>query len=145
MFRNGNMKRFNTTLGLSLMALVFIAGCGDPLANSVSGKVTLDGQAVSGTIRFVGANGNEVESLLGDDGSYTVVDPPKGEVQIAITAPPDMQGDILPDDAPDLPDMNEAAGTNQIPPPEKYSDPAKSNLTFTVTTGKQTHDIPLTK
>jgi len=123
----------------ALSFLVLTTGCpGGKKKNEVTGKVTLDGKAVAGTVVFIGSDGKELMTLIRPDGSYTIVDPPAGEVKIKITGP---LGIAAPgkDQAPAVGGMETG-----VPPPAKYASP-DNGLKLTVTGGKQTYDIPLTK
>src|SRR5262249_36775559 len=107
-----------------LSACIFVAaGCQRPPKDSVSGKVTLNGQPVMGIIRFIGSKGVEaIGPIMPDDGSYTIHNPPQGDVDVTIEAM-----------------------VNQRPtqrPPVKYAKPGL--LKFTVTGGKQVKDFDLT-
>jgi len=62
-------------------------GCpgGDGAKNSVSGKVTLNGKPVAGTVVFIGADNSEVgTSPIGPEGNYTIVNPTPGPVKILV-------------------------------------------------------------
>src|SRR4051812_18600270 len=82
-------RRVLQSLSLSLFValLVGLSGCdkkGDEAANSVSGKVTLNGEPVSGVVIFVGADNKEYPSPIKPDGSYSVPNPPTGQVKILV-------------------------------------------------------------
>src|SRR4051794_27126584 len=113
-----------------------LAGCsgGKGVEKSeVSGTVKYKGAALpGGTVTFHGVqNATERASAsIGEDGHYTVVGPREGEVRIPVEGPPPRS------DSP-----------NPKPPvtiPSRYQDPAKSGLKYSVTKGKQEHDIDLT-
>jgi len=128
-------------LVLALASLVWAAGCGGSKGkNEVTGKVTLDGQPVVGNVVFVGSDGKEVMALIRPDGTYTIPEPPMGEVKIKVIglvglAPPGQGSAAAP---------AAGAGASGVAPPEKYAS-ADNGLTFNVTGGKQTKDLPLTK
>ena len=140
------------TLGLALtaLAIAMLAGCGSggkDSKNQVTGKVTLDGKPVSGTVYFQFSDNKELTSPISPtDGTYQIIDAPSGQVKVSIkgglggagptSKPPAAKG------APEMPEMGGGAGG--VPPPAKYGSPTTSGLTFEVKGGKQTYDIPLT-
>jgi len=84
---------------LLLAAIAFVvlmSGCtgtSKGIQNSVSGKVTLNGDPVSGTVVFVGSDGKEAMSPISAEGKYDIPNPPQGTVKIlvkgtGIIAPP---------------------------------------------------------
>jgi len=131
---------------LGLLVLALVTGCPgtDSMKNSVSGKVTLDGKPVAGTVVFVGADGKEVGvSPIGPDGNYTIPNPATGPVKVLVKSMTASLGGgaIRPPGGPTMPDP---AGTSQgVQPPAKYGAEKTTPLTFEVKTGKQTYDIPL--
>ena len=157
-----------------LAAIAFLAGCGGGKGKQdiVSGKVTMNGQAVSGIVVFVCSDGKEISSPTAPDGGYQIVAPAKGEAKIAVKgmgampaggaaggpAPgmPGMPGGgagggkAPPEGAPggpnapkaDMPGMG-GSGAGGVAPPAKYASPTTSGLTVTVTGGEQKHDIDL--
>jgi hypothetical protein len=116
--------------------LLIGSGCGGKDKNAVrkvTGTVKYKGEKlVGGTVTFVGGeNGKERVSSIIQDGSYSIPNAPAGEVKISIDGPTR---------------SSDASKAKEAPPvvlPAKYSDPAKSGLTYTVTDGTQTHDIEL--
>jgi hypothetical protein len=141
---------------LCLCAILLTAGCGGK--GAVSGKVLYQGKPVpAGTVSFVLEGGGVVSSLIGEDGSYTIQNVPSGTVKITVETasarPPSAQEGRGPK-APKAPEFMmkyskekdpKAAerGKRYVPIPEQYSDPARSNLTYVVKSGKQEHDIDM--
>jgi hypothetical protein len=131
-------------LATVLLILGLASGCseGGP-ANSVSGKVTLNGDPVTGTIVFVGS-GKEATSSIGLTGEYFISDPPLGDVSVLIkpntSIPAPVGGAPGNADSAAMPGMPsvKAAAT----PPAKYAD-ASSGLKYTVAAGKQKKDFEL--
>ena len=131
-----------------LVAALIFAGCGDAgPANAVSGKVTLNGEPVAGSITFVGADGKEVSSPVGPGGgTYNIVDPPQGEVTVLIKGPGIA---ATPELKPAPGAMAMPSGTDKgansmgVNPPAKYAD-ASGGLKYTVRAGRQTKDFELT-
>jgi len=122
--------------------LVLTTGCrGDKEPkDSVSGKVTMGGQAVAGVVNFVYPDGKKVASPLGADGSYKFFSPPVGQVKVVVegmpgvVAPPPMKG------GPELPKMPGASG---VAPPAKYGSANTTDLTYEVKAGAHVHNIDL--
>jgi hypothetical protein len=126
----------------SLAILLFLGGCSSK-QNSVSGKVTLNGKAVTGQVAFLSADGQERIAPIDPDGSYRIINPQPGEVKVVVRGfnmpRPYRTGMKL---AP-LPAGTLSSGpTTALAPPARYAWPA-NGLTFTVTGGAQTFDIPL--
>ena len=115
-------------------------GAGAAPADVVTGKVTHNGQVVTGEVMFVGADKKEVGSPIALDGTYRVKSPPKGEVQVVVRAVQGPPGGVVrPKDAPkDAP----TGGSPGVAPPAKYAQPG-NGLKFTVTGGEQRYDIEL--
>lgn len=133
------------SLFLLLAALAGVTGCGKSGSggkDTVSGKVTLNGQPVAGQVVFIGSDSKEYMSPIGADGNYQVIGVPKGEATILVkgigtpAAPKAGPGKEKP---PEMPGM---AGGGGAAPPVKYST-AAGGLKVSVTGGEQKHDIPL--
>jgi len=125
-------------------AAVLAAGCdkkSDPGKDGVSGKVTLDGKGVSGTVVFVAADKKEYPALLSGDGKYTVADLPAGDYKVAVRSMTGGAGPA-PKGGGSMPDAG--GGGAGSGPPAKYASADTSGLTFKRTSGKQEYDIPLT-
>ena len=127
--------------------MILIAGCGGGgkgKGDTVSGKVTLNGNPVAGEVIFVGSDGKESKMLISMDGSYTVASVAKGEAKIGVKS---MSMGIGNAPAPtgagksDMPGVTPASG---VPAPAKYSNPSSSGLTYTVKGGDEKFDIVLT-
>jgi len=137
---------FRFPLFLLLATLVWVVGCGTRgPKNSVSGKVTLNGKAVGGSVLFVGPDGKDYPTSIDHTGTYTLVDPPSGECKVAVrgtgkSAMPAVEsagvGSMAP--PPGVKQIEEG-----VPPPSKYASPENGELKFTVTGGNQTYDIVL--
>lgn len=118
------------------------AGCnskGGGSGNEVSGKVTVGGQAVSGTVTFLAPDGKLVTVPIKPDGTYSTTELTANDYKVGVqglggVGPPKGKGG-------EMPGMPSSGG---VAPPAKYSDPATSGLTFKNPGGKQTHNIDLT-
>jgi hypothetical protein len=153
-------KLVPNVLGLSLLLLA--AGCGS--RGTVSGKVLYKGKPLTGGhVVFLHQKGSFTTAIQ-EDGSYSIDRVPSGPVKIAVTAAgpvhprhglsksqlekmqknkPEVKSD---EDAPKamMAEMlGSASGGNKsgVNLPEKYGDPEKSGLTYTVAGGSQTYDI----
>jgi hypothetical protein len=130
---------------VAMLAAVWLAaGCWNgpskpQTANTVSGTVCLNGKAINyGTVAFYDANGLQRKSIILIDGSYSVHNPPLGEVRIVVETGP----------APVPAAAMGGAGGEQInfekiDIPPHYSDPEKTDLLYTVTPGQNRFDINL--
>jgi hypothetical protein len=108
----------------------------------VSGKVTLNGQAVAGEVIFVGADGKEtIPILLSLNGEYSVSEPPSGTVKVVVRS----MGGIV---APPPGGASSLAGGPSgqgVAPPGKFGTAKTTPVTFSVAGGKQTFNIELEK
>jgi len=152
--------------GLLLVSLLALAvGCGpDYRARAVvKGKVTMNNKKTTlptGTVTFYGPNNIVSSAAIQPDGSYEMRDAPIGDVKIGVSvpkAPPGGFGKLQ--NTPALKDKAKEekpadASEKRIPimgaaPPsivridDRFADPEKSGLTYTVTKGEQPHDIDL--
>jgi hypothetical protein len=132
-------------LFVSTFALFGCSGGGGGPKDVVKGKVTLNGQPVSGQVVFIGPDKKEITALITLSGEYSIPSPPKGEYVILVkgmgVTPPtgSKGGDKMKNDP--TKDVSSPAGGQA--PPEKYSQP-NNGLKFTVTGGEQTNNIELT-
>jgi len=129
--------------GLSLVLLVALlvgaVGCGGGTkesANSVSGKVTLGNEKVSGEVVFVGSDNSQKGTPIKPDGTYVIADPPLGKVKVLVKGMGGPSKMAPPKDAPPM------AGSG-AEPPAKYGDVKTTDVEVEVKAGKQTIDIPL--
>jgi hypothetical protein len=138
------------TAGFSLLFLLSVllwgTGCGPKgPKNSVSGKVTLNGKAVTGQVTFIGPDSKEITSAINPDGTYMIPDPPAGQAKIVVKGMPGMPaGGVPPPAGKSIDAPGATAAEMGVPPPAKYALP-DNGLTFNVTGGKQTHNIELTQ
>jgi hypothetical protein len=137
-----------------LPALFLVTGCGDSSGlnrgGEVSGPVTIDGQPLGGgRVEFYSEDGkNSVFGEIRPDGTYAIAEPPLGPCKVVVvtsylanmTPPPPgagsgMPGMVLPKDV----------GLVFTAIPTKYEDVKTSDLRATLTKGKQTHAIKLSR
>jgi len=129
---------------LFVVALGTVGGCGTKgPKSSVSGKVTLNGQNVAGQVTFVGADNKELSSPIREDGSYLIENPPTGSVKVLVKGMTSGGPAPMTPKTPGMPSMPDMPGAKGVAPPAKYGSVATTPLTFEVTGGKQTYDIPL--
>jgi hypothetical protein len=134
-----------------VIALLLFTGCGG--TGDLSGKVTYNGKpVVYGTVVVMGSDGITKSGTIQPDGSYTVSGIRTGTAKIAVSSPqppgsvpPKKGGRDREDD--DKPPVNDPPAPpevikNWVPIPNKYGDPAKSEITVEVKSG-QKFDIEL--
>ncbi|HTU92419.1 MAG TPA: hypothetical protein VMF69_20225 [Gemmataceae bacterium] len=87
--------------------------------------------------------GAPVTTPIGQDGSYQADNVPAGPAKIAVrvpkvanVVPPNMDPAKVPEPMKSMMSM-----PKPVPIPDKYADPEKSGLGYTVVGGKQDHDI----
>jgi hypothetical protein len=101
-------------------------------AATVTGKVTLDGAALSlGLLTLHPTRGKAVVALIGPDGTYEVRGVAPGEARLSIATV-----ELLPVGA-------RPKKVAFVEVPEKYHDPDTSGLTVTLGKGPQVHDVAL--
>ena len=120
-------RQYLCFLILCLVGCEAQTGCG-PRGGQVSGKVYFGSEVLkSGTVIFVGSDGQPVHSPISKDGSYCIEASPPGTVQIAVVSHSRVPFPTGSDKVPKL--------------PEHYQKPDQSHLAYEVVAGKQTHDI----
>jgi hypothetical protein len=142
--------------------LILAAGCnkGNPNAPAeVYGTVTYKGSPVTaGYVTFYAPNDSGVYNInIKPDGTFSQTDVPVGEMTITVeteSANPNKKkpsdygggrgGAITVSPKPGNAGGGSAPAGDYVKIPAKYADRKKSGLTYTVTKGKQKHDIELT-
>lgn len=134
-----------------LMLAVCTVGCSNGVERSkVAGKVYLGDQPLTaGQVSFVGPQVTST-SKIESDGSYAVPDAQVGEVKIIVTpanallatAPPPPKG-VEAIGAEETTGSTAAPPKNAKLPPDKYRKVESTDLTFTVASGDNAHDIKL--
>jgi hypothetical protein len=127
--------------GLATLLTLTVSGCAGG-TGEISGMVRFKGTPLStGRVTFTSQNDPTVSvySLIGKDGSYKVTDCPTGPVKIAVQT-------VVPRSGQGLQGAKMGANGRPTPVtiPHRYVDPAKSDLDYVVTRGRQQHDIDLT-
>jgi hypothetical protein len=154
--KRGSRCRFTVPM-LCLLLCLAVTGCGS--SGSVSGKVSYKGEPLGGgVVVFTSTEGKSSASAqIGPDGQYSIDKIPAGPVKISVEtnsakpakAPP--RGALPTPPAGAMPKDIDPSKYNQasqpkgkyVAIPENYADPEKSGLTYTVTSGPQTHEIDL--
>jgi hypothetical protein len=142
-----SQKRYGSMLPLVLLFPLLASGCGQG-KGTVSGKVTYQGKAVpSGFVTFIPEQGGALHSDIQSDGSYRLNNVPVGQVKISVepkkSAQDTLQSSAMPRNPKDFGKAKAAMTENSTQIPSRYTDPEKSQLTYTVTKGSQQHDIDL--
>jgi hypothetical protein len=119
-----------------------LLGCG-PSVTEVSGRVTFKDRILSsGSVTFERQDGESSSSAIAPDGSYLIENAPLGPVKIAVASHPLVPPGLIksPGQAEDRRgDLKD--GADKIP--DRYQDPQKSGLTYTVERGSHTFNIDL--
>ncbi len=141
-----------------MVLLLLLAGCSSS-NGTITGKVTYQGKPLpSGTVTFVPEKGGSAVVGVIQDGEYKATKVPTGPAKIAVitsstSAPPDYIAQMRPPaelmekagmDKSAAESAKSASPSQQAPSlPEKFKDPDKSGLTYTVKSGTQVHNIDL--
>jgi hypothetical protein len=140
--RPSGRSLFRPLVGLGLLALAAVGcqGRGD-----VTGKVTYKGNPlVFGTVQFEGSDGTLRQSNIEPDGSYSVTGVATGEAKVAVSSINPKSSDFQPlqrEGGPKPRPRPEIKGW--FPIPDKYDEPSKSGLTYTIKPGANKIDIEL--
>jgi hypothetical protein len=127
---------------------------------TISGKVTYKGEPLGGgTVLFVAEGKRSMTTVINSDGTYALANFPAGPVTIAVETasvkqtemPEEAKGMAPPATIPNMPEgatqsiykPRAATAVRYVEIPPQYADPKTSGLTYTVTGGSQSHDIPL--
>ena len=133
------MIRAASSLQFAILALLILAGCGRSRDASVSGSVTLDGKPLeTGTVTFHPSDGGPAAyGQIGTDGGYSLktgrqrgIDPGEYVVTVVAATPPSEQNGL------EMP--------GQLLTPERYGRTEQTDLHFTVRSGGNRFDLPLT-
>lgn len=150
------MSQFFGSLGkrrtLACMLVFLLAGCGRNTGD-VSGKVTYQGKPlVCGSVQFAGSDGQPRLSAIDKEGNYSLKNALAGENRILVfSLDPRREAEAArrnrmnnPGKPIEEPSVDPELSKRWFPIPEKYSDPQKSDLVFTIQAGKMnTYDIDL--
>jgi hypothetical protein len=143
-----------------VLCVLFAIGCSS--TGTVTGKLSYRGQTLKGgtVVFFPEGGGGVFRSPIAEDGTYTVTNVPPGLAKISvetksikpipiprgvkITPPPEATKEASGNPELVTSMFNfQATAHRYVRIPDKYSDPEKSGLTCTVSSGKQEYDIDL--
>jgi len=119
-----------------LFAGLLATGCSsDPIGGDVlTGKVTLNGApAKNVTVTVAGADGLPANAATGDDGVYSIPNPPQGTLQVRVTG-------FVPTPPPGVKAPPPPPGSTSVP--ARYTKP-NNGLSVEYTGGKQSYDIEM--
>jgi hypothetical protein len=110
----------------------------------VTGTVLYQGKPLpSGTVLFVGPDGSRRGfSPIATDGTYRIQQVPVGPVKIAVVSEPRVPRGLMRASGP-RPQSPGPTTSDYVPIPNRYQEPDRSGLTYTVGAGKQIQDIIL--
>jgi hypothetical protein len=150
--------------GVVLFGALWALGCGGQTV-SVSGTVSFNGAPMKGgMVTFLSADKRAFQGTIDSEGHYKIDNVPVGEVKVAVNpmdaprmnmgagpgrgmnvGPPPGTANMPEEGKKAYPKPGEAAGGG--PPegfPDKFKDPEKSGIVYSVTNqANQTHDIKL--
>jgi hypothetical protein len=128
-------------LALCAVVMLAVSGCGERGVKklTVTGTVAYKGQKLSsGMLQFAGPEGFFSASVIQPDGKYIMTDVVPGEVKVGVMATPQSSG------SSSSPDGNVAQPkTAPVVLPEKYREPDKSGVKYTITPDTTQLDINL--
>jgi hypothetical protein len=131
----------------ALLVLLAALGCSSGSA-TVSGKVTYKGEPLpAGSVAIYGANGRVQSGPIAGDGTYTIAKAPVGDVKMTVVTPnpsPETRQGKRGRDPIKHPGAADAAPIKVVPIPDRYKEPDKSGLNFTLKSGEQTINLDLT-
>jgi hypothetical protein len=137
---------------LVLAAMIGASGCG-PATGTVSGTVTYKDQKLKGgNITFISTEGKSSKSAaIQPDGTYLIGGVPVGAVKICVETEslnPGVRSNFPKNEPP--PGQKSPYGRKKednadlyVEIPDTYAQPETTKLTYTVTSGKQEHNIKL--
>ncbi|MEQ8854805.1 hypothetical protein [Gimesia sp.] len=136
------MKLSTYPFCLFLGSVLLLSGCGGtdtPPAGEVTGKVTLEGEALQeGVVSFYSAKlGSGGSAEITTEGTYTLSEPLQtGQYAVTVLPPPEPPPqDLVPQDVK----------VDDAKFPARYRDPQKSNLTLEIVEGDNIFDIDMKK
>jgi hypothetical protein len=142
-----SLRRCRSGLPLALLLLPLTAGCGGKAGGTVSGTVMYQGKPLSsGVVTFVPESGAAHHADIQSDGSYRMTNAPLGLVKIGVqtkSGPSASSPSRMPTSPNDYGKLESDMKGKESQIPARYTDPNKSQVTYTVKKGKQQFDIEL--
>jgi hypothetical protein len=127
---------------LWLFLALALLGCGRSVTE-VSGTVTFKDQTLSsGSVTFVGLDGESSSSAIAENGSYRIENAPVGPVKIAVSSHPRAPLGLR-NPRGQAAALRENPKDGAVKIPEKYEDHKTSGLAYTVERGSHTFNIDL--
>ena len=127
---------------LSLFLGLALLSC-SPSLTEVSGKVRFKDQTLSsGSVTFVGQDGESSSSAIAEDGSYRIENAPLGPVRIAVASHPREPPGLKRPPGQAAP-LREDPKDGTVKIPKKYENHETSGLDYTVERGSNTINIDL--
>jgi hypothetical protein len=121
---------------LFLLFTMVIIGCGKPVG-SLQGNVTYEGDKLTqGTVDVMASDGSVKHGFISEDGSYKVEDIGVGPATITVAVYTFTKGRRK---------KGEPEAKTGVVLPEKYFQHDTTPLKVTIASGRQTHDLQLTK
>jgi hypothetical protein len=153
--RDGAVMKGSRSLRRGWLVLLLLLSAGCSSKGTISGKITYQGKPLAaGTVTFVQEQGGGSFGGTIRNGEYKVEGVPPGPVKIAVSTsstpnraigkmqpPPEVLKSAVRDRPAEEGAKSEVPETVPIPP--KFQSPDTSGLTYTVTSGKQVHDIDI--
>jgi hypothetical protein len=114
-------------------AIVAVSGCNKGIQKvTISGTISYKGQPLSsGLLKFVGPEGSTSAAVIQPNGKFIITDVVPGEVKVGVV------------EAPQGGKTASGAKTAPVDLPEKYRDPEKSGLKYTITPGMSELNIDI--
>jgi hypothetical protein len=141
------------TAAVLLLLAVAVVGCGGKRTGTITGTITFNGEKMErGTVTFYTTDEEKMIAKGGPihlDGTYKIEDFPVGPVKITVVNFPNpggggltLGGGLQPKDGAPQKNYFDMPGRYLDIPP-RYSDRAKTDLTYEVKVGPQEHNIEL--
>lgn len=136
--------------GVLLASVLLLSGCGGggkKKETSASGKVTYNGQIVSGgSIALVAADGKgqPLKMPLNSNGTFTITQPPEGEMKVVIETESVKGQTGAPPPGMEKADLSKLNLPKYVKIPSSYGDANTTPLRWTIQKGENKKDFELT-
>jgi hypothetical protein len=138
-----HLRRFGKYRAVTCLLVVLVAGCG-PRTGAVAGRVTYQGKPVIfGSVQFTGSDNQPRLAAIDPEGRFSLEAVLAGENRVLVHSP-DPRRAVRRDKRDQPLEAPPVDPKLWFPVPEKYSNPQKSDLAFTIQPGtSNTFDIDL--